>query len=344
MKLVVNNTTKVGRNDPCHCGSRNKYKKCCLDKDRAAEYTPENFDPIGFKREMEQMMKQIGKIAETKNMSVDDLNKMLVGKSMDDIADEYEEIADRKPSDIAQDMIYDAMDMDSGRGRLSMAEAALKVYSNLSDAWIILAEEKAKSPEEGLEYLRKAVEVGEKHLGKKYFKENEGHFWMEIDSRPYMRAKAFLGQALWDLDHKDEAIAHFKDCLRLNPNDNQGIRYLLMPCLLAVNDLDGCELILKQFKDEGTAQFNYNKTLYYFKKYGSESKKAITQLNKSVDRNKFIPSYIIGKIKMPSQIPGSYSMGSEEEAIIYADEAFQVWIQTPGAIDWLTQNLQSGNN
>ena len=24
---------KLGRNDPCHCGSRIKYKKCCLDKD-----------------------------------------------------------------------------------------------------------------------------------------------------------------------------------------------------------------------------------------------------------------------------------------------------------------------
>ena len=28
---------KPGRNDPCHCGSGNKYKKCCLAKDEAAE-------------------------------------------------------------------------------------------------------------------------------------------------------------------------------------------------------------------------------------------------------------------------------------------------------------------
>ena len=30
-------TPKPGRNDPCHCGSGNKYKKCCLTKDEAAE-------------------------------------------------------------------------------------------------------------------------------------------------------------------------------------------------------------------------------------------------------------------------------------------------------------------
>src|SRR5690625_1398166 len=24
---------KIGRNDPCHCGSGKKYKRCCLEKD-----------------------------------------------------------------------------------------------------------------------------------------------------------------------------------------------------------------------------------------------------------------------------------------------------------------------
>lgn len=27
---------KIGRNDPCHCGSGQKYKKCCAAKDDAA--------------------------------------------------------------------------------------------------------------------------------------------------------------------------------------------------------------------------------------------------------------------------------------------------------------------
>jgi hypothetical protein len=35
---------KLGRNEPCHCGSGQKYKKCCLDKDqaqRAAQFAAE---------------------------------------------------------------------------------------------------------------------------------------------------------------------------------------------------------------------------------------------------------------------------------------------------------------
>jgi hypothetical protein len=30
------NSLKIGRNDPCHCGSGLKYKKCCNAKDEAA--------------------------------------------------------------------------------------------------------------------------------------------------------------------------------------------------------------------------------------------------------------------------------------------------------------------
>src|SRR5215211_3800859 len=32
----VRSKMKVGRNDPCPCGSGKKYKKCCLEKDQAA--------------------------------------------------------------------------------------------------------------------------------------------------------------------------------------------------------------------------------------------------------------------------------------------------------------------
>ena len=28
---------KIGRNDPCHCGSGQKYKRCCQEKDEVAE-------------------------------------------------------------------------------------------------------------------------------------------------------------------------------------------------------------------------------------------------------------------------------------------------------------------
>ena len=34
---IVHKEKEPGRNDPCPCGSGKKYKKCCRDKDLAAE-------------------------------------------------------------------------------------------------------------------------------------------------------------------------------------------------------------------------------------------------------------------------------------------------------------------
>ncbi|MBU1199226.1 MAG: SEC-C domain-containing protein [Nanoarchaeota archaeon] len=33
METVLKKLRKLGRNEPCHCGSGKKYKKCCFDKD-----------------------------------------------------------------------------------------------------------------------------------------------------------------------------------------------------------------------------------------------------------------------------------------------------------------------
>jgi hypothetical protein len=46
----MQNKEMIGRNDPCHCGSGKKYKKCCLEKDieearEAKRYKPPPRDP-----------------------------------------------------------------------------------------------------------------------------------------------------------------------------------------------------------------------------------------------------------------------------------------------------------
>jgi tetratricopeptide (TPR) repeat protein len=339
MKHALDNNDKIGRNDPCHCGSGQKYKKCCLNKDRAEQYTPENFDPVSFKREMEQMLRKIGKIAENKNMSAEDLNNYFVGKHMDDINDDYEEMgAPQTPQEIAQDLVYEAMDMPYSRARKALTESALKIYPHLADAWIILAEETATTPQEALECYKKAVVAGEKDLGKQFFKDNVGHFWGMTESRPYMRAKVYLAQTLWDLGFEDDAITHYKDCLRLNPNDNQGVRDVLTTRLLIKNDLDGVEAIQKQYKEDFSAQYSYNRALLLFKKNGPGDKQAMNQLKKAVKRNSFVANFLLGKTKMPKQIPGAYAMGSKEEAIIYTYDALRAWKETPGAFTWLLQS------
>ena len=55
----------------------------------------------------------------------------------------------------------------------------------------------------------------------------KGDFWSFIETRPYMRAKAQLTDELWAAGFAEESIKHYKDMIELNPNNNQGVRYIL---------------------------------------------------------------------------------------------------------------------
>ena len=54
-----------------------------------------------------------------------------------------------------------------------------------------------------------------------------GPFWLDLDSRPFMRALHGRGLSLWRLGRVDEARQIFSWMMALNPNDNQGVRFLL---------------------------------------------------------------------------------------------------------------------
>ena len=126
----------------------------------------------------------------------------------------------------AQDMMYEAWEQTTSRSRIALARKALGISPLCADAYVLLAAEAARSVEEARDHYAKGVEAGELALGPHGLKKYAGHFWGFLETRPYMRARAGLASALLKLGDVDGAIDHFRDMLRLNPNDNQGIRYM----------------------------------------------------------------------------------------------------------------------
>ncbi|MFE2326693.1 hypothetical protein ACFXD5_22665 [Streptomyces sp. NPDC059385] len=51
--------------------------------------------------------------------------------------------------------------------------------------------------------------------------------WDELDNRPFHRALHGLGLTWWRLGETERAAAVFRNSLWTNPDDNQGIRYLI---------------------------------------------------------------------------------------------------------------------
>ena len=199
---------------------------------------------------------------------------------------------------------------------------------------MLLAEEAAQTLEEARRYYQAGVEAGERALGPSAFEEYAGHFWGVLETRPYMRARAGLAQVLWMMDKRQEAIEHLKELLQLNPNDNQGLRYVLLGYLLKVGADKAIKDLLDQYEGDLSASWTYSLALWTFRQKGA-SRDAAARLKEAIARNRFVPAYLLGRKKFPQRLPEYIGIGDVNEAINYAFDSKSLWEETPGAIDWL---------
>jgi tetratricopeptide (TPR) repeat protein len=316
---------KVGRNDPCPCGSGKKYKKCC-----GRDVSPEPFSPRFDRRLMERDLLALKQTIEGKNFgSVEEMNKYIREMNQDGKLPQW---VPKTPLEQAQQLIYEALETE-GKKKVKLAEQALKISADCADAYVLLAEEKADSPEEALKLYEAGVKAGERALGKEVFEKEAGHFWGMVETRPYMRARLGIAQCLWTLGRWEEAVSHFRELLRLNPNDNQGIRYLLATTLLEMGKIDALEELLGQY-DEPTAAWLFTKALVAYVRQG-DSAEARKLLKEALNHNPHVASYLLGEKKLPRQLPGRIGFGDKDEAVAYAAEFGTGWHQTKGAVDWL---------
>lgn len=65
------------------------------------------------------------------------------------------------------------------------------------------------------------------------------YWWGQFETRPYMRARAGVAWMCWEQGRFQEAIHEFEALLRLNPNDNQGARYMIAPLYQLAGDVSG---------------------------------------------------------------------------------------------------------
>ena len=134
------------------------------------------------------------------------------------------------PLDRAQEVMYRAFEA-TGSEQVRLARKALEISPDCADAYVLLAEH-AATAEEARKHYEQGVAAGERALGKQAFEEYAGQFWGLLETRPYMRARQGLAQCLWEAGRREEAAEHYQEMLRLNPNDNQGVRYSLATLLL----------------------------------------------------------------------------------------------------------------
>ncbi len=298
--------------------------------------------PFGDPRAMEKVSQDLGRLlAEREFGSIEEANAFLENTLREGGGRLPEAPAPTTPLERAQDLIYEAFETESSRKRVQLANKALKVSPDCADAYVLLAEESAKSLQEAKDLYEKGVQAGERALGEETFKEEAGHFWGILETRPYMRAREGLAACLWELGERVEAIKHFWQMLELNPGDNQGIRYELAGWLLDEQMDEELGELLQRYEEDASAFWVYTRALWMFRKEGA-TKEATAALKEAIETNPYVPLYLLGHKSLPGVLPELIGFGDESEAVAYFARAFSAWLRTPQALEWLRQNVDEG--
>jgi tetratricopeptide (TPR) repeat protein len=236
--------------------------------------------------------------------------------------------------DRAQEIVYKAWDANTTKRRIELAEKALATSLLCADAYVLLAQHAKEGSDAELDLWQRGMEAGETALGKAAFEEFEGMFWGFLETRPYMRARFGLAHALWQRGVRDEAMDHLRAMLHLNPEDNQGVRYVLAAWLLEAGRDTDLSALLQEYPEDDMAAWSWTAALTAFRRNGdnAESRRLLAAAQAT---NEHVLRYLLGDRQLPKRLPPYISPGEDDEAVHYVSEFHAGWALTQGAIDWL---------
>ncbi|GAA4072007.1 SEC-C metal-binding domain-containing protein [Amphibacillus indicireducens] len=269
---------------------------------------------------MEQSMRDIQRLIDQQEFESEEEMHDFLNQVLNN--EEFTPPASTEPRDLAQDKLFEAKQTD-GAKRQKLIKEALEIYPNNPEAYLLIAEDE-HNPSKQFELIQQAVNLGRQDLGEDFFKENTGHFWLMIETRPFMRAKAKLASFYLNHDDIDNGIAEFEDLIILNPNDNQGVRYILLTLYLEQERYEDAQKLIDQYKDDKAAVALFSRALIaYFTK--GMVPKTIKLLKEADQRNPHVKKYLTGKEPLPRKQFDYIGRGDESEAITYVQENFHLW-------------------
>ncbi len=221
-----------------------------------------------------------------------------------------------------------------------LAQHALEIDPDCAEAYVCLAETASRA-EEALSAWEQGVAVATRALGgAESMDRYAGHFWGRLETRPYMRARLGLAQCLWTLRRQEEAVAHCRELLRLNPNDNQGVRYVLSSYLCELGRDDQWQQLLDEYPDDASAEWHFGRALLAYRRLGdTDASRAVLQAAHAA--NPYVVEYLVGNRPLDTQSPPYFALGEDSEACSYVGAFLSGWRGTPGAAAWLRRTLQT---
>ena len=155
--------------------------------------------------------------------------------------------------DLLFQYIEEAWDASSNVKKAKYARKALEIDPDALDGYLLLSHATSNSAERQ-SFLREGVRRGQKIWANEIKRPAQSYFWADMDTRPYMRLVHVLALTLWDDGDQQGALELCRYLLKLNPNDNQGIRHLLLAWYPVTGDWTDFAKLLKKYGDDGSTE------------------------------------------------------------------------------------------
>lgn len=250
-----------------------------------------------------------------------------------------------KPERSTQDLVYngwEALDERSGPGDSELAarsfREALKLDPTIADAYNGLAQIAEHAGDLGTaeEYYHQAYMAAREALGSE--SPRAYVWWLDLETRPYMRARHGLGWVYWRTGRLPQAIAEYEALLRLNKDDNQGARYLIGPLYQLAGDNKSALEAYKRFskdypEDEGDPHQAFCWGLALYK--SGDQHAAVAKWRKAFFENIYIAPLLLAEPSPPDDIWLFTNLAWADYAQEYVNLYSEIWKRAPEALSCL---------
>ena len=185
-------------------------------------------------------------------------------------------------------------------------------------------------------YFSQGYQLGKKLIPKNF---NGQIIWGMMENRPFLRTMQGLGLSYLFMREWENASKIFKKMLSYNPNDNQGIRALIIESYLALGKFEDVLKIQKLFPEDAMPDTLYGVVLANYRL--DKMDKAEKSLQEAIKYSPNVAKELIKKKhkKVKSEMPNSTIVGGEDEAYDYWDRIGPLWTD-PKLLKFLESGLK----
>jgi len=243
------------------------------------------------------------------------------------------------------DRVYDLFDEaleEFDAGNLRRAERSIRLllegYPEFIDAYNHLAMilDETRRHKEASQVWETAVQIGRSAFPKSFKRNRYRLPWGILDNRPFLRAYHSWGLQLLEEQKVTDALNVFNEILSMNPNDNQGIRALVIDCHLRLGQPTQVVAVCKHYPNDTMEEVLYGRPLALFQlRREPEARRALL---KAIEILPNVAKELLKRTHRPPKDlkPNYVTHAGPDQAFYYWIHNGQHWVDTKGALELLS--------